>query len=170
MKMRNTIVVLVAGSMLVTSVATAQFKSSAESKPNVSESLIRSNSTGAWFGWLNPNNFRMNHSYSLSYMNFGGQGLSLGMYTSSMFYRFSDPLDVQFDMSVMHSPFNSFGANAQNDLSGIYLTRAQLNYRPSENMMFQIQFRQMPPMYWMNDPYRTNAFFGGFHSIRQEEE
>ncbi|MBM4168917.1 MAG: hypothetical protein FJ215_07140 [Ignavibacteria bacterium] len=168
--MQRVICVLAVLLMLTASVTTAQFKSAGESKPNVSESIIRPNAGGLWFGLFDPGKFRMNHSYSLSYTTFGGQGLSLGMYTNSMFYQLSDPLDVQFDVSVMHSPFSSFGKEMQKGLTGIYLTKAQLNYRPSENTLFQVQFRQMPPMYWMNDPYRSNAFFGGFHLFRQEEE
>lgn len=141
------VVVLMCGT-----VATAQFKSRVEPKPTVSESLIRHDGDGLMFGWFDPSRLTMRHSFSLSYQDFGGKGLSMGVYTNSLFYQISAPLDVQFDVSVMHSPYNSFGREFQNKLSGVYLSRAQLNYRPTDNMLLQLQFRQVPAMYWMTNP------------------
>lgn len=168
--MRRLFVTLFVSLSIVSTCAVAQFKSTNEAKPNVSESLIRSDGSGLWFGLFNPNNFKMQHSYSLSYMTFGRQGLSLGTYTSSLYYKFSDPLDVQVDVSVRHSPFGGFGSQMNKDISGIYLSRAQLNYRPTDNMLFQVQFQQFPTMYWMNDPWRSGNFFRSYHqSLRKDE-
>ncbi len=140
----------------------AQFKQQVDSRPSVSESLVRAESSSLLFGWFDPNRFSMRQSYSLSYMTAGGQGMSLGVLTSSMFYKVSDPLDVQFDVSMQHSPFSSFGNSKS--LSGIYLSRAQLNYRPAENMLLQIQYRQLPSMYWwgMNRPSMFHRGIGSF--------
>ncbi len=138
--------------------AASQLKSKIDEPPRVSESLVRSSDSGLLFGWFDPNRFSMRHSYSLSYMNFGGQGLSLGVYTSSMFYKFSDPLDVQVDVSLIHSPFNSF-SNGQNNFSGLFLSRALLNYHPSDNFWLQLQYRQVPQMYWLGNN-RSNYFYG----------
>ncbi len=168
--MRNVLSFLVLSLLLVAWSASAQFKSTNETKPNVSESLIKPAGSGLWFGFFDPNNLKMQHNFSLSYMNMGGQGMSLGVYTSSLYYKFSDPLDVQFDISIMHTPFGGFGSRDKSDFSGIYLSRARLNYRPSDNMFFQVQFQQIPPMYWMNDPWRSGSFFRLYHqSIREEE-
>ena len=144
----------------------AQFKQQVESRPSVSESLVRPQNSNFLFGWFDPSQLSFHHSYSLSYMNVGGQGLSLGVLTSSLFYKFSEPLDVQFDVSMQHSPFSSFGNTK--DLSGIYLSRAQLNYRPSENMLFQIQYSQLPTMYWwgMNRP---SMFYNGRGNFDEEQ-
>lgn len=139
--------------LVITTPGMAQFRSKVEPKPTVSESLIRNDESGFLFGWFDPSRLTMRHSFSMSYQTFGGRGLSLGTYTNSIFYKFSDPLDVQVDVSVMHSPFNSFGKGFQDRLNGIYLSRAQLNYRPSENVLFQIQYRQVPALYWMNYGY-----------------
>ncbi|HWP83101.1 MAG TPA: hypothetical protein VNN76_10655 [Bacteroidota bacterium] len=149
------------------SVAFGQFKANIEPKPTVSESLVRPDD-GLIFGWFDPSRLTMRHSYSLSYSSFGGRGLSLGVYTNSLYYQISAPLDVQFDISVMHSPFNSFGKEYQNQLSGIYLSRAQLNYRPAENMLFQIQFRQVPAMYWMGN-YGYGSWNSGFGRMRDDD-
>jgi len=144
----------------------AQFKQQVESRPSVSESLVRSGNSGLLFGWFDPSRFSMHHSFSLSYMSAGGQGLSLGVYTNSLYYKISDPLDVQFDVSLQHSPYSSFGDTR--DFSGVYLSRAQLNYRPAENMLLQIQYRQLPSMYWwgMN---RSSMFYNGIGSFDEEQ-
>lgn len=138
---------------LISMSASAQFKAERpESHMNVGEAVTRP-SDGLLFGWLDPSRLTMHHSYSLSYSSFGGQGLSVGMYTNSLFYKISGPLDVQFDVSLMHSPFGG-----SRDLSGIYLTRAELNYRPADNMWLQIQFRQLPAMYWMGQGYGMSLY------------
>ncbi len=137
----------------------AQFKDRLETGSRVGESLVRSDNGGLLFGWFDPSRLTMRNSYSLSYTSFGSQGFSLGTLTSSMAYQISDPLSVAFDVSLMHSPFNNLGSRMGTDLSGIYLTRAQLDYRPSDNVLFQIQFRQIPSMYWMNSA-RSWDFFG----------
>jgi len=152
--------------MLVSGMAVGQFRSSANSKPSVGESLIRNDDSGLLFGWFDPSRLVMHQSYSINYTMVGGRGFSLGVYTGSLFYRFSNPLSMQFDVSLVHSPFGGFGGKFGQDISGIYLSRAQLNYRPSENTLFQIQFRQLPSMYWMNGA-RSWDFFG---SAPQEEE
>lgn len=149
--------------------AVAQFKNQPENHPSVSESIIRSDNSGLLFGWFDPSRLTMRHSFSLSYQTFGGRGLSMGVYTNSLMYKFSDPLDLQVDVSLMHSPFNSFGDKMKNDLSGIFLSRAQLNYRPSDNMLFQLQFRQLPPLYWLGgNAYRSN-FFDGLNRYEEEK-
>ena len=151
----------------VSSGAVAQFRSEqAENHYDVRQSVMRS-SDGLLFGWLDLSRLSMHHSYSLSYSSFGGQGLSLGMYTNSLMYKISDPLDVRFDVSLMHSPYSSFGNRS--DFSGVFLNRAELNYRPSENMLLQIQFRQVPPMYWL-DPGFSSRVFGGYQWDHHEED
>jgi len=155
--------------LLIVGSAGGQLKSSAESRPNVSESIIRSDNSGLMFGWFDPSRLTMHHSYSLSYSSFGGQGLSLGVYTNSLLYKFSDPLSVQFDISLMHSPYNTLGDIGKN-FNGLFLSRAQLDYRPTDNMWLQIQFRQLPSLYWLgNSGYFTPSYFNKFEP-REEEK
>lgn len=141
---------IIAALALVIVPARGQFKSGTPATTAVSSSVMRA-SDGLLFGWLDPSRLSMKQSYSLSYSTFGNQGLSVGMYTNSLAYQISGPLDVRFDVSVLHSPFGLPGNMP--DFSGVYLTRAQLNYRPTENMWLQIQFRQLPAMYWWNSGY-----------------
>ena len=129
----------------------AQFKSGAQTGKTGGDSFMKSDDSGLLFGWFDPNRLTMKQSYSLSYMTAGGQSLSLGVYTNSLSYRISDPLTIRADVSLMHSPFNNLGNKLGSDLTGIYLSRAQIDYRPSENTIFQLQYRQLPAMYWLNN-------------------
>ncbi len=143
---------------LISAIASAQFKAASNDQPSVGQSLVRSDDNGLLFGWFDQSKLQMRQSYSLSYQTFGQNGLALGVYTNSLSYQISDPLSVQMDVSVMHSPYNSFGDKLGKSLSGIYLSRAQINYKPSDNTLFQIQFRQLPSSlyyggYGYGDPY-----------------
>ena len=146
--------------MLCVSTASAQYKSTVEPRPTVTESLLRNDDGGLLFGWFDPGKFDMHHSFSLSYMTGGGQGMSLGTYTNSMAYRFSDKLDVRADISLMTSPYNSFGKDAQSSLNGLFLNRAELNYRPWKNTLLQISFHQYPANSFMGYGYGSPYGYG----------
>ncbi len=154
----NKVLALSLVTMVVCVSSLAQLKSKVDATTTVGESLMKTGGSDPWFGLLDFSKLSMRHSYSLSYTNFGGQGLSLGMLTSSLMYKLSDALDLQTDISLMHSPYSSFGN--RNDLSGLFLNRAELNYRPTDNLWFQLQFRQVPPMYWLNNSRNQNFFYG----------
>jgi hypothetical protein len=143
--MKRTLVVAVLLTILV-SAAGAQFKSQVAQESRVSDGLIRQDAASFLFGWFNPENFSMRHSISLSYTTLGGEGISLGTYTNSMRYKFAENLDARADVSLSYSPFNSLPklGNVRNDLSSIYLSRAQVNYRPWENVTLLLQYRQLP--------------------------
>jgi hypothetical protein len=130
--------------VLVSVSVSAQFKTKMNDEPNVGQSLVRSDDSGLLFGWFDPGKLKMAQSFSMSYQTFGQNGFALGIYTNSLSYQVSDPLSVQMDVSVMKSPYSSMGGDFAKSLSGIYLSRAELNYRPSDNMLFQVQYRQMP--------------------------
>lgn len=153
---------------LICVIAHAQFKSKPESTPAVTESMIRQDDSGLLFGWFDPSRLTFHNSYSLSYTTSGGKGFSLGTLTSSLAYQISDPLSVQFDVSLMHSPFSNLGGKFINDISGIYLTRAQLDYRLSKNMFLQFQYRQLPALYWLNN-YDRFGFIPMVDTAREEE-
>ncbi|HTY37299.1 MAG TPA: hypothetical protein VMH23_09320 [Bacteroidota bacterium] len=166
-KMTMSVVLLVV--MLCFTTASAQFKTSIEPKSTVSGSILKPDNDGFLFGLINPDNFSMHHSFSLSYQTFGGQGLSMGMYTNSMAYKFSDNLDVNADISLMASPYNTLGKQYQSSLSGLFLNRAELNYRPWKNTLFQIQYQQLPASYMMGSGfYGGNYFLGGLSRYQDE--
>ncbi|MGD0591750.1 MAG: hypothetical protein ABSA44_13280 [Bacteroidota bacterium] len=147
--------------------AVGQFKSQPEASSSITGSMIRQDDGGLLFGWFDPSRFTMRNSYSLSYTTSGGKGFSLGTLTSSLAYQISNPLSVQFDVSLINSPYNNLGGNFTKDISGVYLSGAELNYRPSKNTLLQIQYRQLPAMYWLNND--RFGFMSGFDRIGEEE-
>jgi hypothetical protein len=123
----------------------AQFKSQIEKEQRVTDGMIHSSSTSFLFDWFNPEKFHMRHSIDFSYMTMGGQGMSLGTYTNSMMYEFADNLNARADVSLSYSPFHSSSLLSKgSDLSSLYLSRAQVDYRPWENVFIQLQYRQVP--------------------------
>ncbi len=136
---------------------------------------ITNNSPNYLFGFLNTNDFTMRHSFGMQYSSFGSQGLALGVYTNSMFYRLMDNMDVQLDVSLVHSPYSTFGEAFQKDISGLYISNAAINYRPWKDVSIHLQYRTMPygygyysPFYGMYSPFRNPGFNTSSNSSERE--
>lgn len=114
-------------------------------------------SSGNLLGFLNSENFHMNHQFSMSYSSFGSNGIALGVYTNSMLYNFADNLNVQADISLVNSPYSTLGQDFQNSLNGIYLSRAAVNYKPWKDVAISLQYRQLP--YYSPFSYYGNSMF-----------
>jgi hypothetical protein len=149
--------------------AIGQFKSQPEVTSSTTESLIRPDGGGLMFGWFDPSRLTVHNSYSLSYTTSGSRAYSLGALTSSLGYQISNPLSVAFDVSLLHSPYSNLGGDFAKSISGVYLSRAELDYRPSKNTLLQIQFRQLPAMYWYNSIDRL-GFMPSYSGSLEEEE
>lgn len=132
--------------VVITAFASAQFKEQVESKPDVYQSIIQGGQR-SYFGFFNPANLFMRHTFSVSYLSVGGKGIMINSYTNSIFYRFSDNLNLQADISFVNSPFGSLGRGLSNSINGIYINRVELNYRPLNNLLINIQYRQIPFFY-----------------------
>lgn len=135
--------------------ADAQFKSQLEHEARISDGVLQRSEPSLLFGWFDPERFQMRHSVSFSYHTMGGQSFSLGTYTNSMTYQFADNLLARADVSMSYSPFQSVAnplmKGKNSSLSSIYLSRAELNYKPWENVTVHFQFRQSPYGYY--SPY-----------------
>jgi len=153
---------------LVNFTAAGQFRSQPEARFSVTESIIRQDGGGLLFGWFDPSRLTVRNNYTLSYTTSGGKGFSLGTLTSSLAYQISNPLSVMLDISLVHSPYSNLGGNFAKNISGVYLSRAELNYRPSNDLLLQVQFRQLPAMYWLNS-YDRFGFSSVFDRIDEEE-
>lgn len=94
-----------------------------------------------FIGLLNPEKFRMWHSYSMSVFSFGGRTFFRGLYLNTMYYRFSDPLSMKVQWGVLHQPFNMFG-NPLNRRA--FLSEVELNYRPSDKFLLRVRYGMMP--------------------------
>jgi hypothetical protein len=133
--------------------ASGQFRGEEPRRPSVSEGMYESGQGNMLFGIFNPDNFDMQHSLSFSYGMFGEQGMGVSMYTNSLRYRISEPLSVRADISMMFAPFGSASSMFKNDISGIFLRRASVDYQAGENMRISLQYR--------NDPY-YNPYYGSY--------
>jgi hypothetical protein len=143
--------------VLVASISYGQYRDNGNSPDIKSGILNKGGSSESIFGLFNPDNFNMHHSFDLSYSSFGGSnGMALGVYTNSMMYKFSDRLDLQTDISLVNSPYNSFGKDFSKQINGIYLSRAQINFKASDNMNIMIEYNHNPFGYY--SPY----YYGGY--------
>jgi len=157
---RAGVVMLAVAVVLTAGVANAQLKSQVEDQARVNDVIVHDNPSSFIFGWFNPDQFHMRHSLSFSYESLNGQGLSLGTYTNSMRYDFADNLNAQADVSLSYSPYNSIPSFGKNDFSNVYLSRAELNYRPWENTIVTLQYRNSP--YGFYDPYSFSPWNRSF--------
>jgi len=121
----------------------AQFKDQ-DTKLDIKGGILNGTPGTSLFGFINPNNFSMKHSIGLSYSTFGGNAISMGVYTNSMEYKFSDKFNIQVDASLVNSPYSTFGDNFAKQINGIYLSKAQLNYQPTEDVNIMFRFSQLP--------------------------
>jgi hypothetical protein len=133
--------------------ADAQFRQRSSDEPSAADAFVHPPTSEAWLGFFNPENFTMHQSYSMSYSSFASQGVALGRYTNTMEYKFSDKLDARVAVSLQHSPYSTLDKSVMNSLNGIFLDRAELNYKPTENMFLRISYRQMPAYYGYYSPF-----------------
>jgi hypothetical protein len=127
--------------------ANAQFKSQAGPETRTSGGVVDQSVPSTLFGWFDASKFSMHHTMSFSVMSIGGQAMTLGTYTNTMVYQFADNFDARADLSMSYSPgtsFMSFNGKTGNNFSGVYLSNAQLDYRPWDNFKVQLQYRQLP--------------------------
>ncbi len=141
--------------MLSTFSLFSQYKSEVENRESGYPAILKSQENTI-LGLFNPENFSMKHSYSMSYSSFGGQGLALGIYTNSMSYKFNDQLNAKADISLVHSPFSSYSKGVTDKLNGIYLSKAELNYKPYDNFIIQLRYQQLPYNYY--NPFYYNSY------------
>lgn len=118
------------------------------------------NNKNSFLGIFNPANLTMHHSFGLSYTGFGGSDyMALGVYTNNLAYKFNDRLNFIMDASVINSPYNSFGKDFSKALNGIYITRAALNYKISNNANISVEYRMLPMgMGYGYNPYGFSSF------------
>jgi hypothetical protein len=155
--MKKTIVLMIC---LFSIVAFGQFKDTGLSNSSVYNGIVNSQSN-LLLGFIDPDNFKMQNSIEMSFATSGGQNLALNTFTNSMFYKFSNKLDVQLSTSLVMSPYTTLGSSFQNNLKGIYITNAQVNYRPWKNVDVVLQYRQLPAGAYYFSPY---SYFGNWSS------
>ena len=144
--------------LIASSISFAQFKSDAEKPVDIKSGITNYNPSSLFLGFINLNNLEMHHSLSMSYGASANYGIALSTYTNSLSYKFNDQLNLEIDASIVNTPYNTLGDSFTNSINGIYLSRAQLNYKPSENTNIILQFRSGPGSYY--NPY---GYYGGYN-------
>lgn len=122
------------------------------------------------FGFINPKNFSMHHSFNVSMMTTSYGNVSLTSYINSMNYRISDRLNVSADVKFQYSPFASstlgpaHSTALQNSLSGISLSRASLDYKISDNSFLTIQYRRIDEGDYFNNGFYNSGYYGNYYN------
>jgi len=145
------------------SITTAQFKEELNRPIDVKNGILNKGGFESFLGLFGIQDFQMKHSFGLSYSAFGGGGMALGNYTNSMLFQFSDKLNLQADISLLNSPYSSFGKDFANQINGVYLNRVQMNYKVSDNMNVSLQYRNSPFGYY--SPYYSRGFYSGYRDF-----
>jgi hypothetical protein len=151
----NKIIIIV---LIMSSLSFAQFKDK-DNESTFTSGFTNNSPSGFFTGFFNPSSFQMHHSIGVSYASFGKAGVALSTYTNSMALRLSENLNIEVDASLVASPYSSFGQKHQDEINGIYLTRAQLNYKISKNSRLSIQYFHPAPGMYYNGYYNSSSFF-----------
>jgi len=97
-------------------------------------------------GLLDPSRMHMQHSFSMSYMSFGGHGVMLNSYLNTINYRFSDNLFLTTKLGLMASPYNNLPNQGMfNDTQ--FFGGAEVRYLPTENSSVILRFESVPYLY-----------------------
>lgn len=142
----------------------SQLKTGNINNPNILKPFDNS-SNNLILGFINPNNFTMNHSFSVSTFASSYGNVSLTSYINSMNYRVSERLNLSADVKFQYSPFvssnlgPSYANSVQNNLNGVYLSRASLNYRISDYSSINFEYRRIDESDYLGyyNPFYSNA-------------
>ncbi len=139
--------------LLIPALVSAQFKN--QTKPDISNQIAQP-ASNILLGFLNPERFSMNHSFSASFVTFGNHSLMLNSYVNTINYRISDPLLLKLNLGIANMPYNNFTDNpGLNDTQ--FFGGAELRYRPSNSTAISVGVN-VSPNYYYGYPYR----YGGF--------
>ena len=137
--------IIITSILIFTMVCYGQFKTQTKTM-DFSDRLKTDQNSFGILG-IDMSRFSMSHSYSMSYLSAGGQGITQGLYLNTMSYQFAVPLTLTLQLGMAHSPFQ--GNNTANILqNGFFVSGAQVKYKPTEKTTVQLEFRQMPYQYY----------------------
>jgi len=107
---------------------------------------------------FDPSKFSMSHSISMSYFTLGGKGISQSLYLNTMSYQIASPLLLRVQWGIQNFPYNTLAKNNPVFESGLFLSGAELQYKPSDKLEMRLQFNRMPNYmynrYWYDNPLR----------------
>jgi len=128
-------------------VASAQYKSDAAAEAMMAQSRIY----GEGFSLdklFDARFFQMTHCYQMSFGSSAFGSGSMGEYTNTLMWRFSQKLAARVDVAVAHDLIGGGLGNGlpgtQNSFAKIYLKNAEVAYQPMKNMTLHLSIRQAP--------------------------
>lgn len=131
-----------------------------QDKPvEISQEILRpSQNSFMGLSIFDPSKFSMTHSFSMSFFSVGGKGLSQGLYLNTMTYQIANPLMLRLQWGIQNYAYNSLAKNNPLFQNGLFLSGAELQYKPSDKLEMRIQFSSMPNYmynsYWYDNSYR----------------
>jgi hypothetical protein len=100
------------------------------------------------FSLLDLSRLSMNHSYSISYLSYGGRGQTIGMYVNSIRYDLSSSMDLNVSLAWVHQPgLMLSGSDHGGSSVGEILPGFQFNYHPSDKFHLSISYQKVPGVY-----------------------
>jgi len=134
--------------VICASVATAQFRPGSgipnEEKPASTIDAMSGHDDGFFSRLIDPTRFSMHQTYSMSFISGGGQSTGLTMFTNTFAYQASDNLFFSADLSAVYSPYSTLGSKFQQDINGIYLSSARLDWKLGDHTFMRIEYNGMP--------------------------
>lgn len=157
------LIILLALLISTSNISFAQYKLGDNKNPNSLKPYDNS-SNNKILGFINPKNFTMNHSFNMSMVSSRYGNVSLTSYINTMNYQISDRFNVSADVKVQYSPFASSNmgqtnSSLQNNLNGVFLSRASMNYRISDYSSINFEYRRID-----ESDYYNNDFYNPFYS------
>ncbi len=96
---------------------------------------------------FNMNDLEMNHSVSFSTGFSSGQSFYQSVYTNQIKYQFNSKLSLNLDLNFVNfgtGSMQNWEFDSNNDNQTMVLPNMQLNYRPTENILIQVEYNQYP--------------------------
>jgi len=139
-----------------------QFKDDQSNTIDIRKGILNDNPIGSLFSFIDPSKFSMGHSFEMSYSASGDNGLAMGVYTNHLAYEFNEKLNIEVDASLVNSPYNTFGDSFTDSFNGVYLNKAQINYKPTEDFNIILQYSNSPYGYYNRFNRRGFSSFPSF--------
>ena len=103
---------------------------------------------------LSPDRFNIHHGFSLNMVSFGNQSFSVGSYSNQMNYLLTDNLRLHLNFTLLQSGMTQQQSVLDNNL----YYGASIDYKFTENSLFQISF-QTSPTYRRHQPLTLNPIY-----------
>ncbi|MFH1861849.1 MAG: hypothetical protein ABH878_03460, partial [bacterium] len=94
-------------------------------------------------GFLDPSRLSFSHSYTMTYMASGNDGVARGLFMETIGYQLSRPVTLTFNVGYLHQPYSSYGPDGPLQ-SGTFVGGAALTWRPSDNMFLHFEVANFP--------------------------